>query len=540
MTSDRVSRHLAQKEKLKVLREQREETDSCPVITTMTKTVTENGNRNDVLEEFMRRQQHEIDEICTPITTSQQEVDALLSEIKSRWNKQKMDLLLGSCRGSVISSIVGPFGLGSVVAAKDKTGGNVTTIHNAKQDIYARPEDRYNPKDYVTQTANDLYIKGKIVDNSEYVKDEYSGDLIHKSHVDCDHIDSKNQFHQNGGYMLPKERKKQFGADNDNFAAIYNTVNRSMKDGDKKKWGEAVDKDIGNFNNKEIFGIDDRRLNAAIERGKKTAGKHAPSTTEKLSYYGERTAITGVAEAGKMGLQQSLGLLLTEFFSAAFDEISDAYHNGFKDSLKNQTFFEALRDRLERVATRVAARWKDAINAFKDGAISGFLSNMVTMLINLVMTTGKRIVRVIREGIFSILKALKMVLCPPEGMTSAQAADAALKLLTGGVVISLGIMAEEVVEKYVTAFFSTSAPILAPFASTVSVVLVGALTGIASAILVYGLDKLDIFGVQGDREHAAILQELDTLILETEGRVEKMYQDEMSRMDKMILQLSGA
>ena len=67
-----------------------------------------------------------------------------------------------------------------------------------------------------------------------------------------------------------------------------------------------------------------------------------------------------------------------------------------------------------------------------------------------------------------------------------------------------------------------------------------AIQHIASAILVYGLDKLDIFGVQRDREHAAILQELDTLISETDGRVEKMYQDEMNRMEKMKLQLSGA
>ena len=138
------------------------------------------------------------------------------------------------------------------------------------------------------------------------------------------------------------------------------------------------------------------------------------------------------------------------------------------------------------------------------------------------------------------MKALKMALFPPEGMSPGEAADAALKLLATGVTVSLGILAEEAVEKAVTVFFNTNLPILAPYAGTVSAVFVGAMTGIASALLVYGLDKLDIFGTNGVKRHAAVLQELDLLIADSDKRINAMYEEEMGRMDRMLAQLQGS
>jgi len=140
----------------------------------------------------------------------------------------------------------------------------------------------------------------------------------------------------------------------------------------------------------------------------------------------------------------------------------------------------------------------------------------------------------------SIMKALKMALFPPEGLSGAEAADAALKLLATGVTVSLGILAEETVEKTVTLFFNTNLPVLAPYAGTVSAVFVGAMTGIASALLVYGLDKLDIFGANGAKRHAAVLQELDLLIAASEKSINAMHDDEMARMNKLLAQLQGA
>jgi hypothetical protein len=331
--------------------------------------------------------------------------------------------------------------------------------------------------------------------------------------------------------MQSKTKKSDFGSDPENFAMTTNSGNRSKQQKDMQDWHAQDATDGSGLNNKDKHGHDNRRVKPAIKRGEQTAEKHAPKTRDKVEYYGTRAAVTGASEAAKMGLQQSIGLLLTEFLTASFDEIIDVYKRDMRADTQSASFFKALGGRLTRIANRVAEKWKDALAAFKGGAISGFLSNLVTMLINMLVTTGKRVVRVIREGIMAILSALKMALFPPKGMTRAQAGDAALKLLAIGLTTSLGVMAEEVCEKAVTAFFTSHLPMLAPLASPIASVLVATMTGIASALLVYWLDRLDIFGVRKQREHAAILRELDRAIAESDQRINEMYDAEMRSLD---------
>lgn len=519
MPSDRINRHFARKQKLENLHKISKEIDPLIAFKAIDEICEDSHKTRDVLSEFEEHQQREMESFSAPINVSVEEVEVLLMDIRSRWDTNQMNRLIGDCRNSVLRSIVGPFGLGSVVATMDKNGGNVTTVHNAKRNVYARTQDNYNDKAYkgtAYVNARNQYKDGKIIENSQMIQDEYSGELRDYSQVDCDHIKPTKQYHQEGGFMQSKETKEAFGSDPNNFAMTDSSGNRSLGDRDKKTWQEKPSTNGSGDTNKDRFGHDNRRVNAAIERGQRTVEKYAPSTIYKGVYYGERAVITGVPEAGKMGLQQSLGLLLSEFFSAAFDEIADSYKNGFRDSLKSKGFFDALKIRLGRIAERVIARFKDAWTAFKEGTISGFLSNLITMLINMLVTTGKRIVRVIREGFMSILKAIKMALFPPEGMTRAEAADAALKLLATGVAVTMGILSEEAVEKSVTAFFTANMPPLAPYASMISSVFVGAVTGIVSAVLVYGLDKLDVFGVNRERQHIFVIQELDNLIAEND------------------------
>lgn len=543
MTSERIRRQQAQREKIKILREHRAEIEPYRISSQAlaVDSLSMSEATKDVLGDFRKNQQQDWVQLDSPITVSIQEAEMLTLELRSRWNAQQMDLLLSTCRTSVLSSVVGPFGLGSIISRMDKDGGNVTTIHNAKNNIYAQLEDEYCRTDYTGSkynTARNRYKDESIIENSQMILDEYSGEFLDYSQMDCDHIKPTNSYHQNGGFMQSKEQKAQFGADLDNFAMTSSSGNRSMGDKDKKVWQEKTATDGSGRNNKEAHGHDNRRVNPAIMRGEETARKHAPDLVEKAVYYGTNATRTGLSEAGKMGWQQSMGMLLAEFFSASFDEISDSYRHGFRGSLKANSFFEALRERLVRISNQVAARWKDAVIAFKDGAISGFLSNLVTMLINMLVTTGKRMVRVIREGFMSIMKAMKVALFPPEGLTRAEATDAALKILVAGVVVSIGILAEDLIEKSVGAFFSANMPLLAPLASTISTVVVGAMSGIASALLIYGIDQLDLFDVNRQRKHESVLKDLDKLLVESDQRIEAMYQDEMGRMGAMMAVLA--
>ena len=123
MPSDRVNRHQAQREKIKVLREHRKESAQYRIQTIPSLTSTSNSTpADDTLEQMMRSQQQEIKDFNAPVTITVVEADALLTELRSKWTEQQTNQLLGNCRNTVLNSIAGPFGLGSIVAAIDKTG----------------------------------------------------------------------------------------------------------------------------------------------------------------------------------------------------------------------------------------------------------------------------------------------------------------------------------------------------------------------------------------------------------------------------------
>jgi hypothetical protein len=124
------------------------------------------------------------------------------------------------------------------------------------------------------------------------------------------------------------------------------------------------------------------------------------------------------------------------------------------------------------------------VAAFKEGSISGFLSNLVAFLINNLIKTSKKFVRIIREGFLSLIKAIKTIVHPDEGMTKYEAIKAGIKLISTAVITSLGILLEQSVNAFLTTF-----PFLAPISGILSSAIVGIATGIVAVVVIYLLDR---------------------------------------------------
>jgi len=217
----------------------------------------------------------------------------------------------------------------------------------------------------------------------------------------------------------------------------------------------------------------------------------------------KNTLGTSTKEGIKMGTQQAFGILLIELFSSAFKEIKLAMDKG----LEGDSLFSDIKIKLKRVSKDVSSKWKDVIKGFSGGFISGFISNIITTLINTVVTTGKKFVRIIREGIYSLLKAFKMLISPPKGMSYREASHEAIKIFFGGVVLIGGIALEEIIEKLIF-----SIPILVPLASIITAVIVGSITVILMALVTYLIDKFDILNVIQAKRNKYINNALDTKI----------------------------
>ena len=136
-------------------------------------------------------------------SVSKEEAKEFLDQFKKDFNQERFDKLIIDCRKEVINSIVTPFGLGKIIAAYDKAGGNVTTVHNA------------NNKDFI-DSGNCVFIGGKtfVVTYQE------------------------NDFYSNDSHNLVLYPKENTYRDKINQFYLATCVNKSLKH--KYSWGDSI------------------------------------------------------------------------------------------------------------------------------------------------------------------------------------------------------------------------------------------------------------------------------------------------------------
>jgi len=446
------------------------------------------------------------------ISVSQEEAENFLLKFKKEFNDEKFNKLIGDCKNEVIKSIVTPFGLGKVVAAYDKVGGNVDTVHNVRQGIYATDNEAQKYEDRGDYNSDEYHKDKNYIDiNKQYSSEKKSQGTIdymtdktikqNEKH-DLDHVVSAKEIHDDPGRVLAEIEGNKLANTQTNLKPTDRTINRSKKADSMKdflvKKNERIKK-LETLEMKETLSpkeekelkklqklqeIDDKKALKADKEARAEQDKKINKQYYTSTKFAKNTVKTGLNEGAKMGMQQAIGLVMTEFFTAVFDEILDIYKNGFTNNFDDKKFFKVLEKRLMTIATRIKNKWKDAAIAFKDGFLSGFISNLVTTVINMFVTTGKRVVRIIREGLFSLFRAIKLLLFPPEDMSSEDAMHEAKKLIATGLIVALGVIIEEWVDTLIK-----GTAILEPFADTLTAIFVGTITGISITMVVYYIDK---------------------------------------------------
>lgn len=474
------------------------------------------------------------------------DADALLAEIHGRLDSEKIGALIDACQKECLQAVIRPFGLARVLF-QDKDGGNVDTVHNVRNQVYATSDEQEKYADhkdndpYNKQTSHKYHSDRRYVQSNRAssaaqknggVTDDYTGknigrhDKKHQDHVVC-----AKEVHDDPGRVLAEVDGISLANKQSNLKATSELINTSkgpmtadefIKHVEDTKIPDLTD-EITKIERKasptqddlrkleklkreldEFESLDKDKLRAADAGARKEIDGEINKTYYTSSKFLKNAAVTSATEGGRMALQQAIGVLMEEFVRAAFAEVRDVWHSGFRGKV-DDAFLDVLKLRLTRVADRVQAKWKDAAVAFRDGFISGFLSNLVTIAINAFVTTSARLVRITREGFMSLYRAMKTLAFPPEGMSLAEAADAASKLLVAGVVTGGGILLEEVVEKAL-------AGALGPLAPYVSAIAVGVTTGLCTVFAVHMLDRLDLFGVNAKTRHAQVMAKLDETI----------------------------
>jgi 5-methylcytosine-specific restriction endonuclease McrA len=481
---------------------------------------------------------------------SEAEVDAALLDFTNTFNGKRFDQLMTDSRREMLQAVVVPFGLGKVLSVYDKVGGNVDTIHNARKEVYATDEARNS---YAKVPSMDKALRKTFDRDSRYVdknrrdttdqargdlRDAYTGETFGPKQLDkrnLDHTISAAEIHRDSGRDLAglealplansasnlnptKERFNKSKGDQ----KVENLVKRLQREAParRERIAELQSKSASELTIKERnelqLNLEKQTIadNPEMILAKDKAARAEYEAKLSDAYYKsekfkKNVIDTSMKEGGKMAFQQAFGLMLAEFFAATFDELQDFYRNG----AAHDRWWPELRSRMERVACRVGSKWKEALAAGGAGFVAGVLSNLITVFLNTLMTTSKRVIRMFREGLMSLLRALKTLAMPPKGMTFREAAHEALKVIGAGAIVIGGVALEEFVEKFILTI-----PGLGLIGSLVSAVIIGALTGITSVFVVYLIDRLDPLGVNRSRKLNALHKHLDRELDAVMGR----------------------
>lgn len=397
---------------------------------------------------------------------------------------ERLHQLMESCQEEVLRQIIGPFGL-TPAMFDDKDGGSVTTQHNAEKSIFAKKSEEYDREDYgysksKTEIKEAMVKNGKM--NSQVFQDQYTEKWEQSrrktengkdiANFELDHVVSLSELHKSGQWMKVKEDREKISSTKENLKYTTYQNNRGV-DG-------KFDKRPEDFLTKEN-GFDEEKTNPIIQEARKATDQQQPTATDRLKYHGTEIAKEGAKDTAKNAIRQALGVLLHEFVSGSFGELKTL----LRERSGEENLIDQLVSSLKRVMDRVIKKLKAALEAAFQGGVHGFISNLLTFLINNLITTSKKIVTIIRESMQSLWKAIKLMVNPPEGMSALEIASNVTKIIGAVVTTGLGLMMEESVKGFIMTI-----PVLAPIADVLATALTAIMTGIAGALIVYGIDRM--------------------------------------------------
>lgn len=454
------------------------------------------------------------------VSVSDDEVRQYVERIDAAFTEKNIDDLLADCRSRAINAIIVPLGLGKFVALYDKVGGNVDTIHNVREGIYATEEEKqkyegrgeYDSRPYHShpgyRAANKEYTEQR---KNGGVGDVYTGQMLEDEH-DLDHVIPVKEIHDDPGRVLAELDGPELANSPENLAPTAPGINRSKKAksmseflADVAKRKTAIQTEIDNLKStgelnenqkielerlenkkRDLDDLDMAKMREVDEEARRDYEQKVTTAYYTSNKFIVNVCKTSSTEGLKMGAQQAFGLLCYELFNALFDEVLDIWCNDLVDP-DSETWMESVKKRLKRVGEKIIGEWRELLASFRDGFFGAIFSNVLTVLVNAFLTTFKNIIRIIREGVYVLIRTAKSIIFPEEGKSLRDALDDALKIFVAGAITVGGVALDEALNQVFTTL---------PFKETLVAIFSGLVTGVSTALAMYALDKLDPFGVK--------------------------------------------
>lgn len=332
------------------------------------------------------------------------------------------------------------------------------------------------------------------------VVDYMTGKSIKRNaEVDLDHKISAKSIHDDGARVLAELDGKALANTKDNLALTDRSLNRSAKSAEEfikykhDKLAEFEDKmQKGTLAPQErekmlnLKSIDDERF----LKDAKEARNKIDNTIDKAYYtsskpYKELGIATledakGIAQGG---LKSAIMIVLSRLIKELFAEIRHIFKEFGNERFKEN--FHRLKERLGKLIETIKKDFKGIFEGSIEQSIGAFLSNIVLFIINIFVSTAKRITQIIRAGFGSLVRAIKILANPPANIPKDEVAFEALKVFTAGIITAGSLFLEEGIDKFIT----TICPFLVPISPIIATTLSAFIGGVLSTIVLYYIDR---------------------------------------------------
>lgn len=383
----------------------------------------------------------------------------------------------------VVQSLITSFGLDFLVS--DRHGGDVDTIHNVRQigkDAQMEYKDTTNNANYLNHGSYDSHEyhshKKYIEKNREVsyqkkngtLKDAYTGKKIaFNEKTDLDHTIAAAEIHDDRGRVLSGLNGADLANSDENLNPTNPHTNRTKK-------ADSMDKFL------EKYGDEYTENEKANMREKDEISRKSYEAKLAKAYYTSPKFAKDVAVAAgkvsvKMGLRQALGLVFTEIWFSVKQEFESFDKNSdFGD------FFTTVGKGVKKGFLSAKLKYKDIFAKFLDGAVAGALSSITTTLCNIFFTTGKNVVKIIRQSYASLVEATKILLINPDNYPFGERIRATAKVVAAGASVVVGGLVNEAIGKTPLGAIPIVGDIVQTFCGTL-------VTGIMSCTLLYFIDR---------------------------------------------------
>lgn len=411
-------------------------------------------------------------------------------------------------------------------------------------------------KDEYTEKDN-LYV------SQNNMPDNYN-DETHRKQAQPDHIVPLKQLHEQykHNYALDDSDLKRIANSESNLAITSAEINQVKRDMTNKQYIEwmdehgkpldentkkimlqkqkeatkSIESDVNKTVAKNLVGkgqVDEKAMKNAVNEFKENNGQ-AP--TEEQRNQIEQNLIkkktneirgTAVKNAAGQAKDYAVGNLILFIVKPIYYEISDIFKNGLKEGVGADSGSQALGIRFTRVKkyvmTHAKAFFGDSILDF----VKGFVSSLIEGIISLFVGMLKQVLNILKEGVKILVGSVQILFGKnAKAMSPAQKGDAIIKLIGGSVIAISGVALESLLNKI-------------GIGDPWSVVLSTMLSGIASALFMYILNKADLFSTKAERRYERVKEIFDERIKDVQEATELFDRVALETMKEQRLQFES-